>query len=101
MNKEISPVIVQAIELMKRINEGLEIEILSGMKRTEPSEHYPIGQLGVSTKMSIFGIEKQMFLGYQLCEDMLTPNGHFIAEEIFMMTFGDDLRKLLENKENE
>lgn len=99
MNKEISPVITQAIGLMKKINEGLEIEILSGMKRTEPSEHYPVGQLGVSTKMSIFGIEKQVFLGYQLCEDMLIPNGYFIAEEIFMMTFADDIKKLSEKKE--
>jgi hypothetical protein len=97
MNKEISPVIIAAVDLMKRVNEGLEIELLSEMERTEPSEHYPIGQLGVSTKMTLLGLEKTVFLGYQHCEDMLNPIGHLLAEELVMMTFKDQIKDLYES----
>jgi hypothetical protein len=96
MSKEefdISPVIITAVDLMKKVNEGLEVEFLSGMKRNEPSEFYPIGQSGVSTKMTFFGIEKQVFLGYQLCEDMLNPIGHLVAEDYIMGIFKDDIFK--------
>ena len=97
MNKEISPVIISAIDLMKRVNEGLEVELIGEMKRTEPSEHYPIGQLGVSAKMTLLGIEENVFLGYQHCEDMLNPIGHLMAEELVMTVFGDKLKELYEN----
>jgi hypothetical protein len=96
MNKEISPVIISAIDLMKRVNEGLEVELIGEMKRTESSEHYPIGQLGVSTKMTLLGIEENVFLGYQHCEDMINPIGHLLAEELVMMVFGDKLKELYE-----
>lgn len=95
MNK-ISPIITAGIDLMKRVNEGLEIEIIGEMTRTEPSEHYPIGQLGVSTKMTMLGLEERVFLGCQLCEDMLSPNGHLIAVDIVMTAFKDKLKELLE-----
>lgn len=90
-NENISPVIMTAIDLMKKVNDGLEVEILSEMKRTEPSEFYPIGQLGVSTKMTFMEIEKNVFLGYQHCEDMLNPLGHLLAEDLIMTTFRDDI----------
>ena len=73
---------------MKRVNEGLEIEITGEMTRTEPSEHYPIGQLGVSIKMTLLGLEERVFLGCQLCEDMFGPHGHLVAEEIVMERAG-------------
>jgi len=94
MNKEISPVIISAVDLMKRVNEGLEVEFIGEMKRGEPSEHYPIGQLGVSTKMTLLGIEENVFLGYQHCEDMINPIGHLLAEELVMTVFGDKLKEL-------
>ncbi len=93
-NEEISPIILAAVDLMKKDNEGLEVEFLSGMKRTETSEFYPIGQLGVSTKMTFFGIEKEVFLGYQYCEDMLNPLGSRLAEELIMEIFREDFMKL-------
>jgi hypothetical protein len=92
-NEETSPVILAAVDLMKKVNEGLEVEFLSGMKRTEPSEFYPIGQLGMSTKMTFFGIEKNVFLGCQLCEDMLNPIGHLVAEDFIMGIFKEDFMK--------
>jgi hypothetical protein len=95
-NFEISAVITAAVDLMKRVNEGLEVEFLSGMKRTEPSEHYPIGQLGVSTKMTLLGLEENVFLGYQHCEDMLNPFGHLLAVELVMEVFRDKLKVLFE-----
>lgn len=95
MDNEISPVITEAINLMKRLNEGLEVEIMGKMTRTNPSEHYPIGQLGVSTKMTLIGLEENFFLGYQLCEDIITnPYGCLIVEEIVMDTFKDKLMAL-------
>jgi hypothetical protein len=94
VSNEISPIITAGIDLMKRVNEGLEIEIIGEMARTEPSEHYPIGQLGVSIKMTMLGLEERVFLGCQLCEDMLSPHGHLMAEEIVMETFRKKLKVL-------
>jgi hypothetical protein len=94
MNKEISPIIIAAVDLMKQVNEGLEVEFLSDMKRGEPSEHYPIGQLGVSTKMTLLGLEENVFLGCQHCEDMLNPIGHLLAEDLVMTVFRDKLKVL-------
>ena len=96
MNTEISPVIITAVDLMKRVNDGLEVEFIGEMKRTEPSEHYPIGQLGVSTKMTLLGLEENVFLGYQHCEDMLNPMGHLLAGELVMTVFSDKLKTLFE-----
>ena len=96
MNKEISPIIFAAVDLMKRVNNGLVVEFIGEMKRTEPSEHYPIGQLGVSTKMTLLGLEESVFLGCQHCEDMLTPYGHLLAEELVMTIFRDKLKVLFE-----
>jgi hypothetical protein len=73
MNKEISPIIFAAVDLMKRVNNGLEVEFIGEMKRTEPSEYYPIGQLGISAKMTLLGLEENVFLGAQQCEDMINP----------------------------
>jgi hypothetical protein len=96
MNKEISPIIISAVDLMKQVNEGLEVEFLSDMKREEPSEHYPIGQLGVSTKMTLLGLEENVFLECQHCEDMLNPIGHLLAEDLVMTVFRDQLKVLFE-----
>lgn len=97
-----SPVILSSIEIMKKINNGLEIEILGEMTRSEPNEYYALGQLGVSTKMSLFGIEKNIFLTYQLCEDMLNPLGHLVAEDYIMGIFKDDFMKMYGHlKQNE
>jgi hypothetical protein len=93
-NKEISPVILSSIELMKKINNGLEIEILGEMIRSESNEYHPLGQLGVNTKMSFFGIEKNLFLTHQLCEDMHNPLGHLVAEDYIMGIFKDDFMKM-------
>jgi hypothetical protein len=96
MSKEISPVIIVAVDLMKRVNEGLEVEFIGEMKRTEPSEYYPIGQLGISTKMTLLGLEENVFLGAQQCEDMINPLGHLLAEDLVMTVFRDKLKVLLE-----
>jgi hypothetical protein len=96
MNKKISPIIISAVDLMKQVNEGLEVEFLSDMKRGEPSEHYPIGQLGVSIKMTLLGLEENVFLGCQHCEDMLNPIGHLLAEDLVMTVFRDQLKMLFE-----
>lgn len=99
MSKEdISPIIREGIRIMTQVNEGLEIEVVGEMERTEPSEHYPIGQLGVSTIFRMFEMEEKVFLGCQLCEDMINPMGHLIAEEIVMMTFEEQMKLIIENQ---
>ncbi len=89
---EISPVIVAAVDLMKKVNEGLEVEYLSGMRRAAigKDKNGLLSLLGVSTKMTFFGIEKRVFLGYQHCEDMLNPMGYILAEDLIMEIFKDD-----------
>jgi hypothetical protein len=102
MSKEdISPIIREGIRIMTQVNEGLEIEVVGEMERTEPSEHYPIGQLGVSTIFRMLGMEEKVFLGCQLCEDMINPMGHLIAEEIVMITFKEQMKLIIENQNKE
>ena len=96
--EEISPIIKEGIRIMTQVNEGLEIEVVGEMKRTEKSEHYPIGQLGVSTIFRMYGMEEKVFLGCQLCEDMINPMGHLIAEEVVMMTFKEQTKLLIKNQ---
>ena len=98
-NKEISPVIIAAVDLMKKVNEGLEVEFLGGMRRaaTGKDENGLISLLGVSTRMTYLEIEKQVFLEYQYCEDMLNPLGHLLAEEMIMMIFKEDILKKFTN----
>ena len=94
-NNEISPVIIAAVDLMKKVNEGLEVEFLGGMRRAAigKNENGLLSLLGVSTKMTYLEIEKQVFLEYQHCEDMLNPLGHLLAEEMIMMIFKDIVKK--------
>ena len=97
--EEISPIIKEGIRIMTEANEGLEIEVVGEMKRTEKSEHYPIGQLGVSTVFRRWGMEEKVFLGFQLCEDMIFGmKGQLIAEDIAMMTFREQMKQLVENQ---
>ena len=96
--EEISPIIKEGIRIMTQVNDGLEIEVVGKMKRTEKSEHYPIGQLGVSTIFRMYGMEEKVFLGCQLCEDMINPMGHLIAEELVMMTFRGQYVTMIENQ---
>tara|TARA_R110000765_G_scaffold111135_3_gene202790 strand:- start:647 stop:1078 length:432 start_codon:yes stop_codon:yes gene_type:complete len=94
--EEINPIIKAGIRIMTQVNEGLEIEVIGEMERTEPSEHYPIGQLGVSTIFRMLGMEERVFLGCQHCEDMINPMGHFLAEELVMMTFKEQMKLLMD-----
>ena len=98
-NNEISPVIIAAVELMKKVNEGLEVEFIGGMRRVAigKDENGLLSPLGVSTKMTYLEIEKQVFLGHQHCEDMLNPLGHLLAEEMIMMIFKEDIAKKFAN----
>jgi hypothetical protein len=98
-NNKISPVIISAVDLMKKVNEGLEVEFLGGMRRAAigKNEKGLISPLGISTRMTYLEIEKQVFLEYQHCEDMLNPLGHMLAEEMIMMTFKEDIIKKFAN----
>ena len=97
--EEIIPIIKEGIRIMTQVNEGLEIEVIGEINYTfEITKHYPIGQLGVSTVFRMWGMEERVFLGCQHCEDMIVPNGHLLAEEMVMMTFREQMKQLVENK---
>ena len=98
-NNEISPVIIAAVDLMKKVNEGLEVEYLGGMRRAAigKDENGLLSLLGVSTKMTYLEIEKQVFLSCQFCEDMLNPLGHLVAEDYIMGIFKEDIVKKFAN----
>ena len=98
-NNEISPFIISAVDLMKKVNEGLEVEFLGGMRRAAigKNEKGLKSPLGISTRMTYLEIEKQVFLEYQYCEDMLNPVGHLLAEEMIMMIFKEDIIKKFAN----
>ena len=97
--EEISPIIKEGIRIMTQVNEGLEIEVVGEINYTfEITKHYPIGQLGVSTVFRMWGMEERVFLGCQLCEDMIVPNGHLLAEEMVMMTFREQMKLIIEKQ---
>ena len=82
-NKEISPIIYRAIEILKKCFDGMiHVELLSDeMYRLAPSEDAPAGKLGVDIKIN--GI--QTFLG---CESMAEPiceYGEPVANEFIVM----------------
>jgi hypothetical protein len=96
MNKEgISPIILAAVNLMKKVNEGLEVEFLSGMRRVAigKDENGLLSPLGVNSKMTYLGIEKNVFIGCQHCDVMLNPLGHILAEEMIMDIFKGEILK--------
>jgi hypothetical protein len=98
--EKISGVIHAAIQVIEKTVEGVKVKILSQeMTRLEPTEHYPLGQLGVEVEFSWeIGEENvqkvKTFLPYQLCEDMLNPLGNLIAEEIVFTLYKDIFKKM-------
>jgi hypothetical protein len=98
--EKISGVIHAAIQAIEKTVEGVKVKILSQeMTRLEPTEHYPLGQLGVEVEFSWeIGEENvqkvKTFLPYQLCEDMLNPLGNLIAEEIVFTLYRDIFEKM-------
>jgi hypothetical protein len=98
--EKISGVIHAAIQVIEKTVEGVKVKILSQeMTRLEPTEHYPLGQLGVEVEFSWeIGEENvqkvKTFLPYQLCEDMLNPLGNLIAEEIVFTLYRDIFEKM-------
>lgn len=96
-NGDISPVITQSIKNMEIWIEGLKITVNGGMVRTEPNEFYTLGQLGVHTTVELEHIgKKNVFLPYQIFEDMLTPYGHLIAQDVVYPLFKEEFQALKE-----
>ena len=98
--EKISGVIHVAINIIEKTVEGVKVEVLSQeMRRLDPTEHFPHGQLGVdvmfSWEIGEENVQKvKTFLPYQLCEDMLNPLGNLIAEEIVFTLYKDIFQKM-------
>lgn len=96
-NRDISPVIYAAINIMEKV-EGVEnIKLLSSlMFRTTPTEDYPIGRLGVDIIINKF----KTFLPYEFAEDMVTyPQGVFVAQEfVYLVLNYKDKSKFIDDE---
>ena len=91
--ESISPIVIAAAKVIEKSVPGVKVVMLGPpMKRSEPSAERPFWRLGADVEISweIGGerVEKvKTFLSCQLCEDMLTPLGHLVAEEIIFMLY--------------
>lgn len=90
-NREISPIIYGAIEVMKKSFGGTEVKLVSEvMYRTAPDEHTPLGYLGVDIEI----MKIKTFLGCTIAEDIAcTPYGQMIADEFIFMVIKEVLKK--------
>ena len=78
MNTEISPLIYEAIKIIKKSFGGTDVELISEkMFRTQPNRYYPYGNLGVYIKVD--GIKT--FLGCESNAEDICLYGLHIAEE--------------------
>jgi hypothetical protein len=98
--EKISKVIHAGISIIEKTVEGVKVKVLSQeMRRSEPSEHCPLGQLGAEVEFSWeIGEENvqkvKTFLTCQLCEDMMNPLGNLVAEEIVFALYRDIFKKM-------
>lgn len=79
MKCEISPVIYEAIEVLRSRFGGTDVQLISNyMFRLEPTEYAPAGRLGVYVEVE----GMRVFLGCESnAEDMLGPLGGAVADE--------------------
>ena len=96
--ENISEIVLAAVKVIEKAVPGVKVEILE-TKRNEPTVKHPFGQLGaVATFSWEIGEERvekvKTFLTCQLCEDMLTPIGHLVAEEIVYMLYKEIFWKM-------
>lgn len=65
------------------------------VKRSSPSEFYPIGNLGISIKLEnkLFG-NKNVFLTYSFC-DVLFVYGNHLASEFLRKVYEDEWNEFL------
>lgn len=96
MNDEMSLVIGAAVHVMEKTVHGLKVTVLDKkMSRSEPTTTLPLGMLGIRMEFDWEYVgKKNVFIGYEMCEDMLTPIGELVAEEIVYKLFFDELQKI-------
>jgi hypothetical protein len=94
MKNEISPVIYEAIEVLRSRFGGTDVQLISDdMFRLEPTEYAPAGRLGVYVEIE--GI--RVFLGCESnAEDMLGPLGGAFADE-FIYAVMKEKREISDN----
>ena len=95
---DISPVFNAAFSIIEKSVEGTTIKIIDEkMRRSSPSEHYPLGQWGLTIEITLEDIgTKKLFILYQLCEDIICPIGHLIAQDVVYPLFKDEFDILRE-----
>ena len=94
---EISPIVLEAVKMMRKSFGGVEIEIISKeMVRSSPNQYAPVGNLGVTVSIYSGFRHHRLFLGYQLSEDMVFYGQH-IADDVVGKVMLPDLL-LLERK---
>lgn len=94
---ETSPIVEAALKVMEKSEKGLEVKIVGGIKRSNPGPFYPLGQLQVPLHFKWMDMEEEASLSVQMCEDMLSPHGSLIAQDIIHKIFYSKLtQKMIE-----
>ena len=95
VNKDINPMILAAVGMLKKVDSVLDIEILSDkMYRSAPMNDYPMVRLGVDVIIDFEDLgEVKTFLPYGDVEDLIMyPKGMFFAVELI-----DAIRRTLQD----
>lgn len=93
---EISPVIIQAVEVLKKTFGGTDVKILdTEMSRKFPDIFVPIGYLGITISVDSGIKEHNVFFKYQLAEDIIMNRSLSIAESFIHEIIKDDIPLLL------
>ena len=95
LNKDMNPMILAAVGMLKKVDGVLDIKIVSDkMYRSAPMNDYPMGRLGVDIVISYDDVgDVKTFLAYGDVEDLIMyPKGMFIAVE-----FIDAIRRTLQD----
>jgi hypothetical protein len=96
-NPKISPVIKSGIKIIQNTIEGVKVNILDEeMTRSTPTEFLPLGALGINTEIVWEEMgTKNLFLTADLCEQMHSPYGDKIAEELIFPMFREEMEKMM------
>jgi hypothetical protein len=90
-NMEISPVVYNAVELMKNSFGGTDVKIFSEKKyRTQPNEYSPIGVLGVD----IYIQDIIVFLSYSISEN-ISVYGQYLADSFVFDILKDEYKRMI------
>lgn len=95
---ELPPAIPQAVDIMRMMFGGTEIEIVSGCYRLEPSDDAPAGALGCDIAVKIPNwemIPTKLFFRNSIAEDIAwSPYGELVARQYVFEIISPEYEKM-------